>query len=218
MLIGDLDLSVLVTEELYRKSVTVLGGKVGFHRPILLRGEGADLRFSLGDNSYSRRLHATAGKTALNIFPKNRAKAEADQTIQNSTRLLRVYEILVDCAGMADRILYRRFRYLVEGNAAGLIGGNAKLTRDVPGNGLSLTVRVRCKKDLACILGFLLQLLDYVALAADIDIMRRKAIFHVNSKTALGKVADMPLGGNYFIARAEIALDRVCFCGRLYDD
>ena len=116
---------------------------------------------------------------------------------------------------MLYRILNRRLGYLVKGNSASRILGNTELGCNVPGNSLTLAVRVGCEEYFSGILGFLLQLLNNIALTADVDIMRLKALFNINTETALGKVSDMALGGDNLIVRAEIALYCVSLCRRL---
>jgi hypothetical protein len=57
----------------------------------------------------------------------------------------------------------------------------------MPGNSLALAIRVGCEEDLACVLGLLLDLLDDVALAADVDVVRAKLFSMSTPSVLLGR-------------------------------
>ena len=85
----------------------------------------------------------------------------------------------------------------------------------MPGNSLSLTVRVSCEENFVCAFCLALKLLDNVTLAADIDVVRLKAVFNINTERALGQVTDMTLGSNYLVVRTKIAFYSISLCRRL---
>ena len=86
----------------------------------------------------------------------------------------------------------------------------------MPGDCLSLTVRVRREKDLTCLFSLGTKLLDNVTLASDIYIMRLKAVLYVNSESALGQISYMSLGGNNLVVRTKISFNCVSLGRRLY--
>jgi len=63
----------------------------------------------------------------------------------------------------------------------------------MPGDSLSLSVRVGCKENRSSTFGFLLKLLDKITLTADVDIMRLKSVFNINTESALGEIANVTL-------------------------
>ena len=88
----------------------------------------------------------------------------------------------------------------------------------MPGDGLALAIGVGGQEDLARVLGLLLDLLDDVALTADIDVVGGEIVLNINPKGALGQVADVTHRGDDLVVRAEIALDGARLGGRLHND
>ena len=135
----------------------------------------------------------------LYSLPKKGAELVSDYTVKDTARLLCVYEIDIDRAGLLDGSLDRGFCDLVEGYSFELIIGNIKCRSEMPGNSFSLAVRVGCKIYGLCSLCFFLELLDKIALAADIDILRCEVVFDIDRKGGFGKVTHVTLGCNYLI-------------------
>ena len=69
----------------------------------------------------------------------------------------------------------------------------------MPRNGFAFPVRVGCKVNLVCRFCLLADFLDHIASAADVDVMRLKAVLNIHAERALGQIADMPDAGNDFI-------------------
>ena len=73
---------------------------------------------------------------------------------------------------MLHRLLNRRFRNLMENNAAVLLGVNAENKRQMPCDRLPLTVGVACEIDFVCVLCLFFERTNEIAFAADIDVLR----------------------------------------------
>src|SRR5438270_7632524 len=85
-----------------------------FDRPVLDRLERADLPFALDDQSQGDGLHASGGQSLLHGLPEERTRLVADETIEHTTRLLRLDLELVDFARILDRALHRILGDLVK--------------------------------------------------------------------------------------------------------
>ena len=109
---------------------------------------------------------------------------------------------------MIHTVLYSGLCNFVEGDAFGLLNRNTENVGKVPGDGLSLPVRVGGKEDLGGVFGLLFEVLDGIAFAADIDIMCFKVIFDIHSKCAFRQVTHVADRCNHFVVGTEIAFDR----------
>ena len=83
----------------------------------------------------------------------------------------------------------------------GFLIGKAQKLLQVPGNGLSLPVRVRCKIDRIRIGCGGFQFLDKGFLSPDGDILGRKVVLQVHAHFAFGQVPQMAHAGLYGVVR-----------------
>ena len=187
-------------------------------RPVFLGHERLNLLLAIAYKLDRHRLHAAGGKPLLDLAPEERTELVADDAIEHTPRLLRIHAIDIDRIRLLDRRLYGRLRDLVEDDAAVLIRVDSQNVREMPSDRLSFTVGIACKIDLGCMLRILLQRLDEVALAADIDVLRRKVVLDVDAELALRKIAQMPHGRSHHVFLAEILLDRLRLRRRLDND
>ena len=206
-----------VSVELNVNNLAIVGGKSRFDSPVFLGNEGTDLLLTLGNDSGRNRLNTSTRKTTLKILPKHLGKLEAYETVKNSSCLLGVNKIHVYLTGILDSLLNSTLCDLIEGNTAGSVLGNTELTCDVPGNSLSLTVRVGCEEYLVSALRFLLKFLNNVALTTDIYIVRLEVVFNVNSERTLGQITNVTLRCNNLIVRTKVAFYCIGLCRRLND-
>ena len=206
-----------IAVELNVNNLAIIGGKSGFDSPIFLGNKGTDLLLTLGNDSGRNRLNTSTRKTTLKILPEHLGKLEAYETVKNSSCLLGVNKIHVNLTRILDCFLNSALCNLIEGYTAGSVLRNTELTCDVPGNSLSLTVRVGCEEDLVSTLCFLLKLLNNVALATDIYIVRLEIILNVNSKRTLRQITNVTLRCNNLIVRTKVALYCIGLCRRLND-
>src|SRR3989338_4388416 len=71
---------------------------LGSDGPVLLRLEGPDFTFALGDQAYGHGLYAAGRKAAQYLFPEERREGIADEAVENPARLLGVHAMHVDSA------------------------------------------------------------------------------------------------------------------------
>src|SRR5205814_1577594 len=74
--------------------------KLGDDGPILFRHECLNFVFALHNYPKRNRLNTSCGDTAANFVPKQRADLIADQPVENTPGLLRVYNVLINAPRM----------------------------------------------------------------------------------------------------------------------
>ena len=118
----------------------------GVDAPVLARLEGRDFRFALANHAQRGTLHPAGGQPAPHLLPQQRRQVEADQVVQRAPRLLRVHQVERQLARRGHRLAHGVAGDLVEHYAVhGLVLEVAALLENlgqVPGDGLTLTVRV----------------------------------------------------------------------------
>ena len=131
--------------------VTALRGKRGREIPILRGNERHALTFTLHNHTRSHRLHTASRQARHNLLPQNRADLIAIQTVQDAARFLRIHQIHIQLASVFGGLTNRGLSNLVEHHA---LNRHLRLQRlqQVPGNRLTLTVRVCCQKKLVRLL------------------------------------------------------------------
>ena len=217
-LIRQADLTVVVAEEAGGEGLALGGDEGGIDGPVLLGHEGADLVLAIHDDLGGHGLYTSRGQAASHRLPQEGRELVAHDTVQNTAGLLGIDQIHIDGSGLLDGGLDHGLGDLVEGDALDLLHGDTQRVGQMPGNSLALAIRVGCEEDLACVLGLLLDLLDDVALAADVDVVSGEVILDVYAQRAFGQVADVTHRGDDLVVGAQIALDGACLGGRLHDD
>jgi len=151
------------------------------------------------------------------VLPEDGRNFVADEPVEHAARLLRVHEILVDRPRLTDRLLHDILRDLIEGHALRLIVRDVQQIFEVPGNCLSLAVRVGREKDAAAFVGGFPKLLDDVLLALERLILRLKAMLDIHAHRALRQIAQMSHAGLDQIIRTQVFSDGFRFRGRFHD-
>ena len=186
--------------------------------PVLLGHEDIDLLLAVADHLRGHRLHAACAQALLHLAPEQRADLVADQAIQHASGLLGVDQIHVDGAGALHRRLHGLGRDLVEFDAAGRGLVDAQDVRQMPGDCLTLAVRVSREVDLGGAAGLLADAVENLAATADGDVFRLEAVFHVYADLRLGHVAHVPLRGFDLVTPAQKFADGLGLCGRFDDN
>ena len=186
-------------------------------RPVLLRLEVGDLLIPVKHHAGSHALHPSGGQAPADLLPHHRGDLIAHHAIQHTAGLLGVHQILIDGAGMGDALAHHLAGDLVEGDTSGLIVRQVQQMLQMPGNGLSLAVRVGGEVDGIAGGGVLFQLADQLLLAANGLIFRFKIVFNVHAKGTLGQVAQVAHAGRYLIVRPQILADGLGLGRRLHD-
>ena len=159
--------------------------------PVLLGIEPEDLLLPVAYDLQCGGLYSSCGQSRLDLSPEKRTDLISHQTVQDSSGLLCIHQILIDLAGMLDGLLDLGLGDLVKFDTAVLIRLNPQNVRQVPGYGFSLAVRVSCQVYFRSLLGFLLQFLDQISLTPDIDVFRLEVIFYVDPQFTFRKVSHM---------------------------
>lgn len=87
----------------------------------------------------------------------------------------------------------------------------------MPGDGLALAIRVRCKIDGVAALGGLFELADELLFASDGLVDRLEVVLDVDAELAFGQVAQMAHAGLDLVVFAEIFSNGFRLCRRLDD-
>ena len=190
-LVAKLDLAVLIAEEAHREGYSLARDERDLDGPILNGNEALDLLLALDDDLCRYRLNSSCAESALDVLPKQRRDLISYDSVKDSSCLLGVYKAHIDVAGLFDRRLDHALGDLVEGDSLRLFDRYSECCRKMPRDSLSLTVRVGCEIYFGCVLCFLLDLLDYIAFAADVDIMSLEIIVNINAEGGFGQVTDV---------------------------
>src|SRR5213592_2943478 len=186
--------------------------------PVLLGREGADLALPLADDADRDRLHAPRREPAAHLVPEEGRELVADQAVEDAARLLRVEAVLVELAGVPERLEDRLLRDLVEEHAVDVPPAPAELLHDVPGDGLTLAVGVGGEVDVLLVLGGLLDLLEHLRLALDDVVLGREVALDVVPELRLGQVHHVADGRLHLVVAPEVLAERPGLGRRLDDD
>ena len=153
--LGD-ELLLALAEEGRLKSMLALHiGQDRLDRPIFLRLEIADLPFAVDDQLDGRGLHAPGAQPAAHLLPQKRRQLIPHEAVEHTARLLRIDASHVDLTRVLDRVCDGRLGNLVELDAVHILFFLGERPRDVPGDCLSLAVRVGREIDLIGLLSLL---------------------------------------------------------------
>ena len=187
------------------------------NRPVLFGLECLDLTLPITDQAYGHRLNTSGGQPLAHFAPEKRRQLIADDTIEHTSCLLRIHLLHVNGARVPHCFLNRRLCDLMEDNPTIILRVDPKDVRQMPCNRLPLTVGIACEIDLIRILGLFFECADEVALAAHINVFRRKFIFDIDAELALRQIAQMSHGGSHNVVFSKMSLNRLCLCRRLHN-
>ena len=191
--------------------------------PIFFLLERFDLAFALHDQSKGDGLHPSGRKSTANFIPQQRRNLVADQPVEHAPRLLRVYQILVNGAGMFESRLHRPLGDFVERDPLNarrdvrifflllfLLRGAAiacKFSRKVCCNSLAFTVRVRRQIDRIHRGRQLLQLGQNLFFSRDDDVVSLEVVAGIHPQSALGQIFHVAERGLDSKSLSQIFLD-----------
>ena len=170
------------------------GAQRSLNGPVFLGHEGADLVLTVDDQTGRYALHTACGQTALDLAPEEGRELITYDAVKNTARLLGVHQIQIDIARMLDAVAHRLRGDLVEGHA--LIAALLEVQQilQMPGNGFTLAVRVRCEIDKVALGCRMAQLGDDLFLAFDRLIVRREIVLDIHAHFLSGEIADVTHG------------------------
>ena len=193
--------------------------------------ERAPLFLALDDQANGDALHAAGAQPGLHLLPEHRRQRVAVEAIENAAALLRAHQVLVDVAGIVERLLDRVLGDLVEDDAA---DRNFRLEhlRQVPADRLAFAIGVGREQQLGRVLERGLQVRDLLPLVARDDVVGREVLLDVDAEPApvllldllrhfggrLGQIADVAVARLDPVLVAEEAAERLRLRGRLDDD
>ena len=160
-------------------------------RPVFLRLESADLIFPIHHQSGSDGLHAACGQTAADFLPQQRGQLIAHDAVEDASCLLGIHQIIIDLTGMRDGFFDYLLGDLVKCHTPGFGIRQIQQFFQMPGNGLTLTVRVGCEIDGLRGSRSCLQFLDQVFLSLDRDIAGRKISLQIHTHGGFRQIPQM---------------------------
>ncbi len=122
-------------------------GKQGMEGPIFLGHKGLAFKFPLHNQPEGHRLDAACRNAALYGFPEQGGNFVAYKAVKYAPGLLGLEQVFVQFARMGEGILYGALGDLVELDTLDIPGLIVDELCHMPGNGLSLAVRVGRKID-----------------------------------------------------------------------
>ncbi len=149
--------------------------------PVLLGDERFDLALAIDDEPQRDALHAPGAQPERELGPHERRHVVADDPIEHAARALRVVEVLVELARVADAVLDAFLRDLVELDPLGRLVGGLQLLGEVPGDGFALAIGVGREQDLVDPFGRRLELLKDLLLSGDDLVGLLEAVLDVDA-------------------------------------
>ena len=160
-------------------------------KPVFLADEVLYLLFPVNHHARRNGLHTACGKSCLYLAPQKRRELVAHYSVEYSSCLLRVDQVLIYRARVPYAVSNDFFCDLVEGHPLCFLVVQPEQLLQVPRYGLALAVRVGRKIHGRRRLGFLLQLVYELALILHRDILRLEAVLQIHAHLALGQIPQM---------------------------
>ena len=199
--------------------------RVDFDGPVFLLAVGVNLRLAVADEPERHALHAARRQARHHLLPQQWGEVEADEVVHGAARLLCIYQWHQHGTRVRDGLLHFALGNFVEHSAVegALAVDEAVFLEDfvdVPGDGLTLAVRVGREIDGG---GFLRGLQDgldvlFLVLFADDVVLHREAVRGVDSAFLGHEVADVAVAGKHLETCSQVLLDGLGLGGRFDDD
>ncbi len=146
------------------------GGEDRTDAPVLIRDELFDFLLAIDHQPNRHALHPTSRQSLGDFAPKERRDLVADDAVEDSTGLLSIHAINIDCVRRLKRLLNLGLGDGIKDDALHAFIRNAERLLEVPGDGFTFAVQVGRQIDVRRVLGELLQFADQLALAALFDV------------------------------------------------
>ena len=185
--------------------------------PVLLGLEIPDFLFPVHHHPGGNALNPSGRQSPTDFLPQQRGKLITHNPVQNSPGLLGIHQIIVDFPGMLDGLLHHLLGNFIEGDSPGLFIRQRQKFFQVPGDGLSLPVRVRCQINGVRLVGLGLQFLDQGFLPPDRNVLWCEIMLQIHAHFTFGQVPKVAHAGLHNIVRAQIAPNGFRFGGRLHN-
>jgi len=205
----------------FRQEGTATGfpfGQFGLDGPVLFGDEVLDFPLPFHDHADGDGLDPSGAEAAADFAPEERAQAVADQSVQDTARLLGVDQVHINPARVGERLLYGRLGDFVEDDPAQLGRADAGDLGQMPGNGLPLPVRVGGQIDLGGLLDLLRQFLHHLLFLFGYPVGGLEVVLHVYGHRGAEQVPDVAHRGADGVALAQESADGAGLGGGLHDD
>ncbi len=186
--------------------------KMRVQKPVFFADKCLYLFLAVNHHARCNRLHAPCAQALFHLAPKKRRELIAHDAVEYAPRLLRVNQVLVDCARVFYALGDNLFRNLVESDALCLAVIKLQKLLEMPRNRLALAVRVGREVDGGRAFRILFKLTYKLALILNGDILRLKAVFDIHAHFALGQVAQVPHRGLDLILSAQVFFYSFSLC------
>ena len=163
--------------------------------PVFFRLEGLYRVFALTYQLERYRLHPARAEAKCDLVPEYFAgEFEANDSVQLSAGFLRVHFSLIDSTGFRERLLHRPFRDLIERHPIkfALGSGSSEEFLNMPGDGLTLAVRVRGQINLLRRRSRLAQLIYGLRFSLNDAVIGLEIVVNVYPHFALTRFSQIP--------------------------
>ena len=187
-------------------------------REIGFRFKVHDLIFALADEAQRHGLHAADTLRAADLLAHHRTALEANQPVEDATRLLCIHPIHINLFRIIESREDRGFGDFVVRHAVEVFLRHVFLEHleQVPCNRFPLTVGVGGKVYVFALLGFRLKLLQHLLTARCCNVFRLEVLFDIHAQLLGRQVAHMADRGQYGVVLAEELVDFLRLCRRLH--
>ena len=191
--------------------------QLGIQRPVFLGNKCPDLIFPVHNQTGGNGLNTAGRQAATDLLPQQRGQLVTHNSVQNTTGLLGIYQIIIDVPGGLNGLPNHFLGNFIKGNPLGLAVRQVQQFFQMPGDGFALPVRVSCQIDSLGRSGCCFQFLNQVFLALDGDISGGKITLQIHTHGGLGKIPQMAHTCLHRIVRTQIFSDGFCFGGGLHN-
>ena len=178
--------------------------------PVFLGLEILNFPLSLHNESQGDALHPPRTQSLPYLLPENGTHLVADDSVKNSSRLLRFKTVPVDLKRSAHGIPDSGFRYFVYKHPLGLIP-EIKTVGYMPRDCLPFPVRIRGQINFFHVSRRFFQILKILSFALYDGIVGLEIVLDINSEFAARKIYKMPRRSFH----AEIPAEIFSYCSRL---
>ena len=197
--------------------------------PVFIRNKRTDLALAFDDQSDRDGLHTPGAESTRDLLPKQRRDLVPHDAIEDPSRLLRIYSILVDRVRVVKRLIDLRLGDRGEDHTLRVLGIDFEFLRKMPRDRFPFAIKVGREPDFATgsdrVLRRCLQVLHDLFFALENLIARLEPLLDLHARHGvldtlgvLGReIAHVPHGRENHEVRTEVFVDRFRLCGGFHD-
>ena len=191
--------------------------QLGSHLVVALGLEGENVPLAFHDEADGDALYPAGGQGGTHFLPQDRGELITHEAVQHPAGLLGHHEGHVHLAWVVDGAEDGLLGDFAEDNPLGLGLRQAECLLQVPADGLSLAVLIRCEPDNLGGLGEFLQFAEAPLVGGHL-IGGHEPILDVNGELSSGQVPDVSIAGSDNVVPTEVSFDGFGLGGALDDD